>query len=91
VSPFQLEPIRQDLEVSLSGPKACRQLLVVIPTSLEAHRVSSTCSAMARRCFACGAFMKRSVMRSDTTKLEQIDSLDPYGPSAHLGIASNVA
>src|SRR5688500_8300366 len=35
LSPFQLEPIRQDLEASLPGLRACRQLLVVIPASLE--------------------------------------------------------
>jgi len=33
--PFQLDVIRQDLEVSLPGLRACRQLLVVIPASLE--------------------------------------------------------
>jgi hypothetical protein len=37
LSPFQLEPIRQDLEASLPGLRACRQLLVVIPASLEEH------------------------------------------------------
>ena len=35
LSPSQLEPIRQDLEASLPGLRACRQLLVVIPASLE--------------------------------------------------------
>jgi len=35
LSPFQLDAIRQDLEVSLPGLRACRQLLVVIPASLE--------------------------------------------------------
>ena len=34
-SPLQLEPIRQDVEASLPGLRACRQLLVVIPDSLE--------------------------------------------------------
>jgi hypothetical protein len=34
--PFQLEPIRHDIEASLPGLRACRQLLVVIPDSLEA-------------------------------------------------------
>ncbi len=33
--PFQLDPIREDLEVSLPGLRACRELLVVIPASLE--------------------------------------------------------
>jgi len=35
LSPPQLDAIRQDLEVSLPGLRACRQLLVVIPASLE--------------------------------------------------------
>jgi hypothetical protein len=35
LSPLQLEPIRQDIEKSLPGLRACRQLLVVIPASLE--------------------------------------------------------
>jgi hypothetical protein len=34
--PSQLEPIRQDIEASLPGLKACRQVLAVIPDSLEA-------------------------------------------------------
>jgi hypothetical protein len=33
--PLELEPIRQDLAASLPGLRACRQLLVVIPASLE--------------------------------------------------------
>ena len=37
--PFRLAAIRRDLEVSLSGLRACRQLLVVIPASLEEPRV----------------------------------------------------
>ena len=37
LSPFQLEPIRQDIEASLPGLRACRQLLVVVPASLEEH------------------------------------------------------
>ena len=35
LSLLRLEEIRQDLEVSLPGLRACRQLLVEIPTSLE--------------------------------------------------------
>ena len=35
LSPWQLEAIRGDLEGSLPGLRACRQLLVVIPASLE--------------------------------------------------------
>ena len=37
LSPLQLEPIRQDLEASLPGLRSCRQLLVVIPASVEDH------------------------------------------------------
>ena len=35
LSPLQLHSIRRDLEVSLPRLRACRQLLVVIPASLE--------------------------------------------------------
>jgi len=35
LSPRQLDTIHQDLELSLPGLRACRQLLVVIPASLE--------------------------------------------------------
>ena len=35
LSTSQLEAIRRDLEASLPGLRACRQLLVVIPASLE--------------------------------------------------------
>jgi len=35
LSTRQLDAIRQDLEDSLPGLRACRQLLVVIPASLE--------------------------------------------------------
>ena len=35
LSTLQLDAIRQDLEVSLPWLRACRQLLVVIPSSLE--------------------------------------------------------
>ena len=37
LSTFQLDAIRQDLEASLPGLRECRQLLVVIPASLEDH------------------------------------------------------
>src|SRR5262245_16418531 len=35
LTPQQLDAIRQDLEATLPGLRACRQLLVVIPSSLE--------------------------------------------------------
>jgi hypothetical protein len=37
LSELQLEALRPDLEASLPGLRACRQLLVVIPASLEEH------------------------------------------------------
>ena len=37
LSELQLESFRADLEASLPGLRACRQLLVVIPASLEEH------------------------------------------------------
>ncbi len=37
LSARQLDAVRQDLEASLSGLRACRQLLVAIPASLEEH------------------------------------------------------
>ena len=37
LSESQLEPLRADLEASLPGLRACRQLLVVIPATLEEH------------------------------------------------------
>jgi hypothetical protein len=37
VSESQLESLRADLEASLPGLRACRQLLVVIPASFEEH------------------------------------------------------
>jgi hypothetical protein len=33
----ELDAIRQDLDASLPGLRACRQLLVAVPTSLEEH------------------------------------------------------
>jgi hypothetical protein len=37
LSGLQLEALRPDLEASLPGLRACRQLIVVIPSSLEEH------------------------------------------------------
>ena len=37
LSRFQLEPIRRDFEASLPGLRTCRQLLIVVPASLEEH------------------------------------------------------
>ncbi|HKE82748.1 MAG TPA: hypothetical protein VKB50_03300 [Vicinamibacterales bacterium] len=35
LSPLQLDAIRRDLELSLPGLRACRQLLIVIPAKLD--------------------------------------------------------
>src|SRR5688572_25351256 len=40
LSGLQLDVLRPDLDASLPGLRACRQLLVVIPASLEEHRPS---------------------------------------------------
>jgi hypothetical protein len=37
LTPAQVDVIRGDLEASLPGLRACRQMLVVIPESLEEH------------------------------------------------------
>jgi hypothetical protein len=78
LSPVQLEPIRQDIEASLPGLRACRQLLVVIPASLEAQprvvdllRDGETLGRLRRVHDAFGeALRKEQVTR-------EIDSLDP--------------
>jgi hypothetical protein len=78
LSPLQLEPIRQDLEASLPGLRACRQLLIVIPASLEEHprivdllRDRETLPRLRRVHHAFGeALRKEQVSR-------EIDSLDP--------------
>jgi hypothetical protein len=76
--PAQLEPIRQDIEASLPGLKACRQLLVVIPVSLaEQPLVASLLrdrEALARLRRVHAAFGE--ALRHEQAKRE-IDSLDP--------------
>jgi hypothetical protein len=78
LSPLQLEPIRRDIEASLPGLRACRQLLVVIPPSLEESprivdllRDGETLVRLRRVHRAFGeALRKEQVSR-------EIDSLDP--------------
>ena len=78
LSPLQLEPIRQDIEASLPGLRACRQLLVVIPASLEEQprivdllRDGETLARLRRVHQAFGeALQKEHASR-------EIDSLDP--------------
>jgi len=78
LSPLQLEPIREDIEASLPGLRACRQLLVVIPASLEEQprivdlvRDGEMLARLRRVHHAFGeALRKEQVSR-------EIDSLDP--------------
>lgn len=78
LSPLELEPIRHDLVASLPDLRASRQLLVVIPTSLEKHprivdllRDRETLPRLRRVHLAFGeALRKEHVTR-------EIDSLDP--------------
>jgi hypothetical protein len=78
LSPLELEPIRQEIEVSLPGLRACRQLLVVIPASREEQarivdllRDAETLARLRRVHQAFGeALLKEKVSR-------EIDSLDP--------------
>jgi hypothetical protein len=78
LSPLQLEPVRQDIEASLPGLKACRQLLVVIPASLEQQpRIADLLrdgETLARLRRVHGAF--GDALRKEQTARE-IDSLDP--------------
>jgi hypothetical protein len=78
LSASQLEPIRQDLETSLPGLRACRQLLVVIPASLEEQprivdlfRDRETLTRLRRVHQAFG-----DALRQEQASRE-IDSLDP--------------
>jgi hypothetical protein len=78
LSPLQLEPIRQDIEASLPSLQACRQLLVVIPTSLENQprvvdllRDGKTTPRLRRLHAAFGEALRREQAS------REIDSLDP--------------
>jgi hypothetical protein len=78
LSPVQLEPIRQDIEASLPGLRACRQLLVVIPASLEEQplivnllRDVETRARLRRIHVAFGDALRKEQLS------REIDSLDP--------------
>jgi hypothetical protein len=78
LSPMQLEPIRQDLEASLPGLRACRQRLVVIPTSPEEQprivdliRDGETLTRLRRVHEAFGEALRQEQVS------REIDSLDP--------------
>ena len=77
LSTLQLDAIRRDLEVSLPGLRACRQLLVVIPASLEEHprivellRDDETLGRFRRLHHAFGEALREEQMS------REIDSLD---------------
>lgn len=78
LSPPQLEPIRQDVEAALPGLRACRQLLVVIPPSLEERprivdmiRENGTLPRLRRVHQAFGDALRHEQLS------REIDSLDP--------------
>ena len=78
LSPLQLEPIRQDIEASLPGLRACRQLFVVIPASLEEQprivdllRDVETLARLRRVHEAFGQALRQEQVS------REIDSLDP--------------
>lgn len=78
LSTLQLDAIRQDLEASLPGLRACRQLLVVIPASLEQHpavvdllRDDETLSRLRRLHQAFGEALREEHMS------RELDLLDP--------------
>jgi hypothetical protein len=69
LSKVQLEALRPDLEASLPGLQACRQLLVVIPESLEEHprivdllRDSQTLGRLRRIHHALGEALRKEQM-----------------------------
>ena len=78
LSTLQLDAIRQDLDASLPGLRACRQLLVVIPASLEEHprvvdllRDDETLSRLRRLHHAFGEALREEHM------CRELDLLDP--------------
>ena len=78
LSPPQLEPIRDDLAASLPDLRACRQLLVVIPASLEEQppvvallRDGDRLARLRRVHHAFGAALREEQVA------REVDSLDP--------------
>jgi len=77
LAPFQLDAIRRDLEVALPGLRACRELLLVIPASLEQQprlvellRDDETLGRLRRVHTTFGKALREEQMR------RQIESLD---------------
>lgn len=78
LSSVQLDAIRQDLEVSLPRLRTCRQLLIVIPESLEEHprvrdlvRDEETLGRLRRLHHAFGNALREEQMS------RELDLLDP--------------
>jgi len=78
LSPVELEPIRQDLELSLPSLRASRQLLLVIPASLEEHprlvrllRDGDTLSRVRRIHVAFGELLRREHVSREVESLDQ--------------------
>ena len=74
----QLDAIRPDLEASLPGLRACRQLLVVIPASLEEQprvvdllRDEETLGRLRRLHHAFGEALREEQMTRDVDVLDQ--------------------
>lgn len=78
LSSVALEPVRKDIEISLPGLRACRQLLVAIPASLEEQpliaellRDRDTLARLRRLHQAFGEALRNEQVA------REVDSLDP--------------
>ena len=78
LSPLQLESIRHDLDASLPDLRACRQLLVVIPASLEEHprivdllRDGETLARLRRVHLAFGEALRNEQVSREIDSLDQ--------------------
>ena len=76
--PADLESIRQDLEASLPGLRSSRQLLVVIPASLEEHhrvvgllRDGETLARLRRLHLAFGEALRKEHLSREIDSLDQ--------------------
>ena len=78
LSGLQLDALRPDLEASLPGLRACRQLLVMIPASLEEHprivellRDDATLGRLRRVHYAFGAALREEHISRERDVLDQ--------------------
>jgi hypothetical protein len=78
LSPSQMDPIRADLEASLPALRACRQLLVVIPSRLEEQprivdlvRSEDTLGRLRRLHVAFGEALRQEQMAREVESLDQ--------------------